>query len=73
MVHTFRNNPKVLIHPSNIVKWINEAIWVKKNLCWFLNKIKMFDNKIVNEYAYYDPSLINNAIIEKQVAEELVE
>ena len=34
---------------------------------------KMFDNKIVNEYAYYDPSLINNAIIEKQVAEELVE
>ncbi len=34
---------------------------------------KMFDNKIVNEYAYYNPSLINNAIIEKQVAEELVE
>ena len=34
---------------------------------------KMVDNKIVKEHAYYDPSLINNAIIEKQVAEELVE
>jgi hypothetical protein len=34
---------------------------------------EMVDNKIVKEYAYYDPSSINNAIIEKQVAEELVE
>ena len=34
---------------------------------------KMVNNKIVKEHAYYDPSLINNAIIEKQVAEELVE
>jgi hypothetical protein len=33
----------------------------------------MVDNKILEEHAYYDPSLINNAIIEKQVAEELVE
>jgi len=34
---------------------------------------EMVDNKIAKEYAYYDPSSINNAIIEKQVAEGLVE
>jgi hypothetical protein len=33
----------------------------------------MIDNKIIKEYAYYDPSLINNAIIEKQVLESLIE
>lgn len=34
---------------------------------------KMVDNKIVTEYAYYDPTAIRNAIIEKQVAEEDVQ
>ena len=34
---------------------------------------KIIDSKIESEYAFYDPALINNAIIEKQVAEELVE
>jgi hypothetical protein len=31
---------------------------------------KMVENKIVTEYAYFDPSGVTNAIIEKQVAEE---
>ena len=34
---------------------------------------KIIDSKIESEYAFYDPTLINNAIIEKQVAEELVD
>jgi hypothetical protein len=34
---------------------------------------KFINGKIDSEYAFYDPTLINNAIIEKQVAEELVE
>lgn len=31
---------------------------------------KMVENKIVTEHAYFDPSSVTNAIIEKQVAEE---
>ena len=34
---------------------------------------EMSGNQIVNEYAYYDPSALRNAIVEKQVAEQDVE
>ena len=50
------------------VSGVNKEITMPVHIAY-----KIIDSKIESEYAFYDPALINNAIIEKQVAEELVE